>query len=107
MPDLLDRMLGYLDEDQSELAVSPEVIISAMFDFDRGILDQAQIRTNLALTRADWDALTVVYAAIFVGGTLDVEEFRNLMAFGSTRNRSDPTGAAYYPKSKVKTRLGL
>ena len=107
MADLLDRMLGYLDPNESNLAVAPEVIIAAMYEFDRSNLTETQIRTSLALTQEDWDGLVFVYGEIFTNFTYDIEEFRNLFTLGGTRNRSSTFGIPYYDKTTVMTRLGL
>ena len=107
MPDLLDRILGYLEPDESTLSVSYTSFLAALREIQRGELTQQQVVDALALTPADLAGALVVYNAIFVAGTLPVEEFVDLMVLGSTRNRSNPSGANYYSKATVMARLGL
>lgn len=107
MADLLDRVFGYLALGEGSLAISVHVIVAAMREVNRGDRTLAEITTALALTPADVTGLTTVYAQIFTAGTLSMEEFFDVIALGSTRNRSVQTGAPYYSKATVKTRLGL
>jgi len=109
MPDLLDRVLGYLEPDESNLSISRDVIEATMDEFNRGeIPNQNAVKAALGLTDADLAGFTTVYLSIYgPTPTLSIEEFRSVTALGATRNRNDPSGAAYYSKAKVKTRLGL
>jgi hypothetical protein len=106
--DLLDRVLGYLEPQESHLSVGHNVIVAALRERQRGRLTRAQIKTALALTDADDTGLNTVYQNIYGGSPIYTIEFlTDLLILGSTRNRADSGGAAYYTKTKVKTDLGL
>lgn len=107
VPDLLDRILGNLTEEESELSISYPVIIAVMREFNRGELTQNQIVNNLNLSAADWAGLSTVYTNVFVTGTYTMDEVEDLLVLGSTRNRSQSSGDPYYAKATIKSRLGL
>lgn len=108
MADLLDRVLGNLPPEESQLVLPPDTIIAAMRERQRGRITQAQITSALALTASDEIGFNMVYAAVFGGApTLTIEEVRDLLMLGNTRNRQSQSGAAYYSKAQIATRLGL
>jgi len=105
--DLLDRILGNLTTAESGLGISLEIIVAAMREVNRGELTQAQVKNALSLTNADAAGFLSVYNQIFTSGTLTLEELRDVLVLGETRNRADLAGAPYYNKALVKSRLGL
>ena len=109
MPDLLDRVLGYLEPDESHLAISRHVIEAAMDEFNRGSIPNANaVKLALGLTDSDLAGFTVVYLSIYgPAPTITIEEFRSVVVLGGTRNRNDPDGENYYSKATVVARLGL
>lgn len=108
MADLLDRVLGYLEPQESNLSVGVNVIIAALRERQRGHLTRNQIKAALALTDADDTGLNTVYQNVYGGApTYAVDFVQDTLILGSTRNRADSGGAAYYTKAKVKADLGL
>ena len=109
MPDLLDRVLGYLDPDtEGHLSLTYPVLVAAMYELNRSKLNRAEIMSALGLTKADLDMLNFIYDSIFVRASYDVQDFINLLVLGATRNRSaGVAGPTYYDKATVKARLGL
>lgn len=108
MANLLDRVLGLLTPDESSLVLPPGSIIAALRERQRGNITQAQINSVLALTASDTTGFNLVFGKLTSSpATLTYEELADLLALGNTRNRASQTGAAYYTKAQIKTRLGL
>lgn len=108
MADLLDRLLGNLAPEESSLSVNPTAMLAGMREVQRGRITRAQLVTALSLTAQDQVGFDIVYTKMFVAPTtLPVNEFTDLFALGTSRNRADATGMPFYSKATIKTRLGL
>src|SRR5262245_33928109 len=106
--DLLDRVLGNLTPEESNLVLPPDSLIAALRERQRGRLTRNQIKNALGLTNADDTSLNTVYTNITQLVPLySFDEVRDLLMLGCTRNRNDPAGAAYYSKATILSRLGL
>lgn len=106
-PDLLDRLLGLLTPEQSTLALPPASMIAALRERQRGQLTRAQIKSALGLSDADDTSLNTVYLTATAGVSYNFDTVLDLLVLGSTRNRLSQSGAPYYTKATIKTRLGI